>query len=174
MCDFGGNTAVVRSQLARDAAARRAGVSIVPDCGMGPGLNVSLATYVMSLLDQPREVLIWDGGLPQRPEPPWNYAMTFNIGGLTNEYDGHAYFLRDGKVVEVPCFDGYEVLEFDAPIGGARGLRHIRRAVHLPLDLRGQAPAAGEQDPALPRPLGPVQGVQRPRPPGDGARACGA
>jgi len=117
MCDFGGNTAVVRSQLARDAAARQAGISIVPDCGMGPGLNVSLATYVMSLLDQPREVLIWDGGLPQRPEPPWNYAMTFNIGGLTNEYDGHAYFLRDGKVVEVPCFDGYEVLEFEAPIG---------------------------------------------------------
>lgn len=117
MCDFGGNTAVVRGQLARDPDARRAGVSIVPDCGMGPGLNVSLATYVMSLFDEPREVLIWDGGLPQKPEPPWNYAMTFNIGGLTNEYDGHAYFLRGGRVVEVPCFDGYEVLEFDAPIG---------------------------------------------------------
>lgn len=117
MCDFGGNTSVVRSQLARDADAKRAGVTIVPDCGMGPGLNVSLACYVMSLLDQPREVFIWDGGLPQRPEPPWNYAMTFNIGGLTNEYHGHAYFLRNGKVTEVPCFDGYEVLEFDPPLG---------------------------------------------------------
>lgn len=117
MCDFGGNTAVVRDQLARDSDARRAGVTIVPDCGMGPGLNVSLATHVMSLLDEPREVLIWDGGLPQKPEPPWNYAMTFNIGGLTNEYDGHAYFLRGGRVTEVPCFDGYEVLEFDAPLG---------------------------------------------------------
>ena len=117
MCDFGGNTAVVRAQLARDADAKKAGVSIVPDCGMGPGLNVSLATYVMSLLDEPREVLIWDGGLPQKPEPPWNYAMTFNIGGLTNEYDGHAYFIRGGRVTEVPCFDGYEMVEFDAPIG---------------------------------------------------------
>ncbi|MFH1219709.1 MAG: saccharopine dehydrogenase C-terminal domain-containing protein [Candidatus Eisenbacteria bacterium] len=117
MCDFGGNTGVVRAQLERDADARRAGVTIVPDCGMGPGLNVSLATYVMSLLDEPREVLIWDGGLPQNPEPPWNYAMTFNIGGLTNEYCGHAYFLRRGKITEVPCFGGYEVLDFPPPLG---------------------------------------------------------
>lgn len=117
MCDFGGNTSVVRSQLERDGEARRAGVTIVPDCGMGPGLNVSLAAYVMSLLDEPREVLIWDGGLPQRPEPPWNYAMTFNIGGLTNEYDGHAYFLRGGRVTEVACFEGLETLEFEPPIG---------------------------------------------------------
>ncbi|MFZ1948156.1 MAG: saccharopine dehydrogenase C-terminal domain-containing protein [bacterium] len=117
MCDFGGNTGVVRRQLARGDAAKRAGITIVPDCGMGPGLNVSLATFVMSLLDEPREVLIWDGGLPQKPEPPWNYAMTFNIGGLTNEYSGHAYFLKAGRVTEVPCFDGYEVLEFEPPIG---------------------------------------------------------
>lgn len=117
MCDFGGNTGVVRSQLARDADAKRAGVTIVPDCGMGPGLNISLACYAMEMLDRPREVLIWDGGLPQEPELPWNYAMTFNIGGLTNEYYGHAYFLRDGRVAEVPCFDGYEILEFGPPLG---------------------------------------------------------
>jgi len=117
MCDFGGNTDVVRTQLARDGDAKRAGVTIVPDCGMGPGLNVSLATFVMSLLDEPREVLIWDGGLPEKPEPPWNYAMTFNIGGLTNEYYGHAYFLKNGKISEVPCFEGYEVLSFPPPLG---------------------------------------------------------
>ncbi len=117
MCDFGGNTSVVRSQLQRDTDAKRAGITIVPDCGMGPGLNVSLATYVMSLLDEPHEVLIWDGGLPQKPSPPWNYAMTFNIGGLTNEYSGNAYFLRDGKITKVPCFNDHEVLDFPAPIG---------------------------------------------------------
>jgi lysine 6-dehydrogenase len=117
MCDFGGNTGVVREQLGRDGDAKHAGVTIVPDCGMGPGLNVSLAAYVMSLLDEPREVLIWDGGLPQHPEPPWNYAMTFNIEGLTNEYYGNAYFLRSGKVTEVPCLEGYELLAFPAPLG---------------------------------------------------------
>jgi len=117
MCDLGGHTGIVRQQLEMNTHARDAGVSIVPDCGMGPGMNVSLATYVMSLLDAPREVLIWDGGLPQDPKPPWNYALTFNINGLTNEYYGNAFFLRDGKIAEVPCFSGYEQLSFPEPIG---------------------------------------------------------
>lgn len=117
MTDFGGNTAVVREQLALDAEAAGAGVTIVPDCGMGPGLNISLGTYVMSLVEEPEEVLIWDGGLPQDPQPPWNFVSTFSLGGLTNEYDGDAFFIRDGKVAPVPCFSGYEVLEFPEPIG---------------------------------------------------------
>jgi lysine 6-dehydrogenase len=117
MTDFGGNTDVVREQLALDAEASAAGVTVVPDCGMGPGLNISLGTYVMSLVEQPEEVLIWDGGLPQAPQAPWNYVSTFNLGGLTNEYDGNAFFIRDGKVTPVPCFSGYEVLEFPEPLG---------------------------------------------------------
>lgn len=117
MTDFGGNTAVVREQLALDREAAAAGVTIVPDCGMGPGLNISLGTYVMSQVEVPEEVLIWDGGLPQDPEPPWNYVSTFNLGGLTNEYDGNAFFIRNGKVTPVPCFSGYELLDFPRPLG---------------------------------------------------------
>jgi len=112
LTDLGGNTDVVRQQLALDDDARKAGVSIVPDCGMGPGLNVSLAMYVMGLVDTPHEVRIWDGGLPQHPEPPWNYALTFNIAGLTNEYAGTATFIRDGKLTPVACFDDVEPIEF--------------------------------------------------------------
>ena len=117
MVDLGGNTAVVRQQHELDGDAKRAGISVVPDTGMGPGLNVSLAAYAMSLVDRPREVFIWDGGLPQHPEPPWDFVSTFAISGLTNEYDGHAYFLRGGEIAEVPCFADLERLEFDAPIG---------------------------------------------------------
>jgi lysine 6-dehydrogenase len=71
-----------------------------------------LATYAMSLVDKPREVYIWDGGLPQNPNPPWNYLLTFNIGGLTNEYYGNAYFLRDGQITKVSCFDSFEERKF--------------------------------------------------------------
>jgi lysine 6-dehydrogenase len=118
MCDFGGNTDVVREQMKLDAEAGKKGITVVPDCGMGPGLNISLAVYSMELLDEPREVLIWDGGLPQDPKPPWNYAMTFNIDGLTNEYYGNAYFLKGGKVTEVKALSGYETVDFPEPIGG--------------------------------------------------------
>jgi lysine 6-dehydrogenase len=117
MCDLGGNTDIVRKQLSFDAEARSAGVSIIPDCGMGPGMNISLALHAMSLVEKPREVYIWDGGLPQEPKEPWNFELSFDVRGLTNEYSGNAYFLRNGKVVEVPCFDGYERVEFSPPLG---------------------------------------------------------
>ncbi len=117
MTDFGGNTAVVREQLGLDEQARRAGVTVVPDCGMGPGLNVSLAMHVMSRVEKPRQVRIWDGGLPQDPEPPWNFALTFAVAGLTNEYDGVATFIREGRLTEVPCFSDLEELEFPEPVG---------------------------------------------------------
>ncbi len=116
MVDFGGNTEIVRKQLALDARARKAGIGIVPDCGMGPGLTITLAVYAMGLLDVPEHVYVYDGGLPQRPRPPWNYELTFNVEGLTNEYDGDATFLRDGKLARVPLFSELEVVDFP-PLG---------------------------------------------------------
>ena len=117
LCDLGGHTGVVRQQHAFDAAAKAAGITVAPDCGMGPGLNVSLGAYVMEQLDRPRQVLIWDGGLPQDPQPPWNYVSTFSMSGLTNEYAGSAYFLRNGEIAEVPCFADCEELTFAPPLG---------------------------------------------------------
>ncbi|UCE75448.1 MAG: saccharopine dehydrogenase NADP-binding domain-containing protein [Methanomassiliicoccales archaeon] len=116
MCDLGGATHVAKKQLEYDEKAKAAGITIVPDCGMGPGMNISLALYAMSLLDEAREVYIWDGGLPLQPKPPWNYALTFNMCGLTNEYFGKAFFLRDGRIIEVPCFEDYEELDFPPPL----------------------------------------------------------
>lgn len=121
MADLGGNTGVVRRQHDLDGDVRRAGITVVPDTGMGPGLNVSLAAYAMSLLDRPREVFIWDGGLPQQPQAPWNFVSTFAMSGLTNEYDGSAYFLRGGEITQVPAFDDLEVLSFEPPIGALEG-----------------------------------------------------
>ncbi len=117
MIDMGGNTGVVKNQLALSDKAMEKNISIVPDCGMGPGLNISLGMHAADLLDEPHEVLIWDGGLPQRPKAPWNYESTFNMNGLTNEYYGCATFLKNGELVDVPCFDGYEVLDFPEPVG---------------------------------------------------------
>lgn len=121
MVDLGGNTAIVRKELALNAAAKRAGVAIVPDCGMGPGANITLAVYAMGLLDAPSAVHIYDGGLPQKPRPPWNYEMLFNVEGLVNEYTGTSTFLRGGKRVEVPALTEPEAISF-APLGRLEAL----------------------------------------------------
>lgn len=112
MCDLGGNTEIVMKEQLLDEEATAAGISIVPDCGECPGLCITIACYAMSLLDKPSEVHIYDGGLPITPKPPFNYLLTFHFDGLANEYSGNAVFLREGKLVEVPCFEELEYLEF--------------------------------------------------------------
>ena len=119
MTDLGGNTDLVREQMKLSPQAQAAGIAIVPDCGQVPGMGTSLTMYAMSLLDETDEIMVWDGGNPLHPQPPFNYILTFNIAGLTNEYYGVANFIRDGKLVEVPTFqdEDYETVEFPAPIG---------------------------------------------------------
>jgi lysine 6-dehydrogenase len=117
MCDLGGNTDLVREQLQMDLQAREAGIRVIPDCGQVPGMGSTLMVYAMSLLDEPEEVFMWDGGLPQMPRPPFDYLLTFNIAGLTNEYAEAPVFLRDGKPTLVPTMDELEEIEFPSPVG---------------------------------------------------------
>ena len=119
MTDLGGNTDMVFEQLKLDPYAVQAGISIVPDCGQVPGMGTSLSVYAMSLLDETDEVMFWDGGNPKNPSPPFNYILTFNIAGLTNEYYGFANFIRNREVVKVPTFldEDYEIVDFPQPIG---------------------------------------------------------
>jgi lysine 6-dehydrogenase len=111
MVDMGGSTEVTREQLTLDSEARSVGSTLVPDCGMGPGMNVSLLAYAVSQMDDPQHAYVYEAGLPLNPEPPWNYALTFNVAGLTNEYTGEATFLREGQIVSVEALDGAEEIE---------------------------------------------------------------
>jgi lysine 6-dehydrogenase len=121
MTDLGGNSDVVIAQLERDPQARQAEVGIVPDCGQVPGMGTTLILYAMEQLDEAQDVYMWDCGLPQHPEPPWNYRLAFSIEGLTNEYYGDCLFIRQGKTVGVPALSEYEVLDFPEPLGKLEG-----------------------------------------------------
>lgn len=116
LCDMGGNTDIVKAQLDLAEQARQAGVSILPDCGMGPGLVNVLAVYAIELLDETREITVYDGGLPQNPQPPWNYQCAFHINGLTNEYDGEVTLIRDGRIVSVPALSECQMIDL-SPLG---------------------------------------------------------
>jgi lysine 6-dehydrogenase len=138
MCDLGGNTDLVREQLKLDDQARAAGISMIPDCGQVPGMGTTLIVYAMSLLDEPEEVLMWDGGLPQNPRPPFGYLLTFNIAGLTNEYAEPAFYLREGKPTLTAPLDELEELEFPAPIGRVEAFTSGGGVSTLPWTFEGK------------------------------------
>ncbi len=70
--DLGGNTEIVLDQKELLQQADSKGISVIPDCGLAPGMVNILAAEGISRLDQAEKVKIFVGGLPQSPEPPLN------------------------------------------------------------------------------------------------------
>lgn len=112
-CDLGGNNYIVDEQLALDAEAKAAGINIIPDCGLAPGMVSILAMHGAARFDSVDEIHIRVGGLPQDPQPPLNYQLVFSVEGLINEYLEVARVIRDGVIVEVPSMTETESLSFD-------------------------------------------------------------
>ena len=112
--DLGGNTEVVREQLALHEAHRSAGeLCVLPDCGLMPGMGNLFVAYAVAELGDCERVTVRCGGLPQEPRPPLGYFLSFSVAGLTNEYFGQATVLRGGKPVEIDTFGELEQLEID-------------------------------------------------------------
>jgi len=116
-CDLGGNTEIVFQQKELDGRARAAGVTIVPDCGLAPGMVNILAQYGISQLDHVTSVKIFVGGLPQHPEPPLNYQIVYSLEGVLDYYTTLSWVLRDGQRHQVKALSEREAVSFPPPVG---------------------------------------------------------
>ncbi len=116
-CDLGGNTDIVIEQKKLDSVAREKGITIIPDCGLAPGMVNILAQYGIDQLDTVDEVRIYVGGLPQDPEPPINYQIVYSLEGVLDYYTTLSWVVRDGKQVNVKALSEREPVHFEAPVG---------------------------------------------------------
>lgn len=112
-CDLGGNNSVVDQQLALDSEAKSAGINIIPDCGLAPGMVSVLAMHGAKRFDEVEEIHIRVGGLPQEPKTSLNYQLVFSVEGLINEYIEKARVIRNGEIAEVESMTECEKLSFE-------------------------------------------------------------
>lgn len=139
MVDLGGNTDIVLEQnRLKSQLPDEVNFSIIPDCGLAPGLGNSLAAYGIEMFQQCESVHIRCGGLPQNPKPPLDYKLVFNIRGLTNEYFGKAWLIRNGKREQVDTFCDLEHLEFRDPVGKCEAFVTLGGTSTAPWSFEGQ------------------------------------
>ncbi len=138
-CDLGGNPSIVDQELNLDDDANAAGVTVIPDCGLAPGLvNILTAAAVAALGGTADEVEIRVGGLPQHPRPPLGYQIVFSPHGLINEYMEAAVILRDGKPTTVPSLTGIEEISFPPPYERLEAFHTAGGSSTLPHTMRGR------------------------------------
>ena len=115
--DLGGNTEIVFQQRKLDAEARQRSVSVIPDCGLAPGMVNVLAAEGIRRVGDAEAVKIYVGGLPQHPEPPLNYQIVYSLEGALDYYTTPSWVLRDGRPTRVDALSELEHVTFPPPVG---------------------------------------------------------
>lgn len=138
MCDLGGGWTIVQKQIEMNDRARDAGITVVPDCGLAPGMVSVLARHGIEYLDRVDSVKIRVGGLQQEPRPPLNYSLIFSVEGLINEYVEPCVALRGGKVVLEDPLVGFEEIYFPEPFGKLEAFNTSGGTSTLPYTYQGR------------------------------------
>jgi lysine 6-dehydrogenase len=102
---------MAENPLNLNAIAKKAGILIVPDCGLAPGISNFLVGHAYGKLDKLRTVHIMVGGLPEKPTPPLDYIITWSTESLIDEYTRKAIIIRQGKRIKVDALSGTETIE---------------------------------------------------------------
>ena len=136
--DLGGNTEIVLEQKKLHDRARDGGLSIIPDCGLAPGMVNILAAEGIRRLDHAARVKVYVGGLPQHPEPPLNYQIVYSLEGALDYYTTPSWILRDGRPMQVDALSELESVEFPAPVGTLEAFHTAGGISTLPFKYEGQ------------------------------------
>jgi lysine 6-dehydrogenase len=119
--DLGGNTEIVFQQKTLDEEAEKKGITVIPDCGLAPGMVNILAEHAIKQLDTVDSVRIFVGGLPQHPEPPLNYQIVYSLEGVLDYYTTLSWVLRKGKRTRVKALSEIEPVYFGGSLGELEG-----------------------------------------------------
>jgi lysine 6-dehydrogenase len=113
--DLGGNLDVVKKERSLFHEAKDADITIIPDCGLAPGLVSVITKDIVEKYQSIEFVKIRVGGLPVHPKPPLEYEIVFSLDGLINEYVEDAVVLDHGKLIQKASMTEIESISFDEP-----------------------------------------------------------
>lgn len=114
--DTGSGLETAQAILKLRAPALKAGVSVVPDCGLAPGLSSCLVVAAIATLDFSRDARVFAGCLPQRPAGQFDYAAVCPLDSLLSLYLEPAVALRRGRIDSLAPMSDRE--ELDIPSVG--------------------------------------------------------
>jgi len=89
------------TELADEARAR--GITLLPEFGMDPGIDLVLLGEAVRLFDSVEEIITYGAGFPE-PEAadnPLKYKVTWTFDGVLKSYLRAGRVIRDGQIVEI-------------------------------------------------------------------------
>jgi lysine 6-dehydrogenase len=87
-----------------DPAAQSAGIAIMPECGLDPGIDLVLYGLAREKFSELHLVNSYCGGLPEAraANNPLKYKVSWNWEGVLSSSKRDARAILDGKIVDIP------------------------------------------------------------------------
>jgi saccharopine dehydrogenase-like NADP-dependent oxidoreductase len=116
--------------------AQERGVTVVPDCGVAPGMSHMLAAASAAELEACDEVDIFVGGLPVERRWPFEYKAGFSPSDVIEEYTRPARLIEHSKVVTREALSEPELIDLPG-VGtleafNTDGLRSLLETLRVP------------------------------------------
>ncbi len=98
------NTNYAHSISHLDQAAQEAGIAIMPECGLDPGIDLVIFGQAVRRFDEVDVIRSYCGGIPElaASENPLNYKISWTWEGVLSAIKRHSRMVRDGEVVDIP------------------------------------------------------------------------
>lgn len=119
-----------------DARARERGVTVVPDCGVAPGLTNMVAAHAAAQFEACERIEMSVGGLPAVRRWPFDYKAGFAPWDVIEIYTRNATVVENGRAVIREAMSGLELV--DVPGVGTvesfinDGLRSLADTLNVP------------------------------------------
>jgi lysine 6-dehydrogenase len=103
-------------QMKLHSKCLRAGMTLIPGCGVAPGIVQVLAGEGARRLTSVHAIHMLVGGLPQVPRPPLNYRIVFSFEQVLEMYANEVVrVIREGKAKKTQALTELERVSFKKP-----------------------------------------------------------
>ena len=130
--------------------AEAAGVTLLPECGLDPGIDLILCGELVRQFDEVHELNSYGGGLPELSAADnfLKYKITWTYEGVLKSYADDARLLKEGEVAHIPhqnLFDEGNVHHVNIPDLGRMEATPNRDALHFveQMSIDGSCRTAG-------------------------------
>jgi len=90
--------------------AVEAGVSLMPECGLDPGIDLIICGHCVRQFDEIHILNSYCGGFPEKKacDNPLNYKVTWNWDMVLGSQNRESIFIKDGRRLTVSASDQHE------------------------------------------------------------------
>jgi saccharopine dehydrogenase-like NADP-dependent oxidoreductase len=104
------NTNYAYDILDLDQAAKKRGISIIPECGLDPGIDLIIYNYSLKYFDEVFKLNSYCGGIPEKAacDNPLKYKISWNIRAVLKSQKRDATLIADSEIIYIPAKDQHE------------------------------------------------------------------